>query len=170
MGQATNSWDVYFIKLAQFISTKSKDPSTRVGAVIVGHDNEIRSTGFNGFPRGIDEVNHPHRWERPEKYSWVIHAEANAVLNAARVGTPLKNTTCYMNYMPIPCSICTGILIQAGVTKIVGPNIKFTGKGTGVHYDVDKISSALISEAVIQTEVIELTEEDNRIYTLLGEL
>lgn len=50
------NWDDYFIELAGQVATKSKDPSTQVGCVIVGPDNEIRSTGFNGFPRGVKEM------------------------------------------------------------------------------------------------------------------
>ncbi len=91
--QAATSWDEHYINMATLISFKSKDPSTKVGVVIIGSDNEILSTGFNGFPRGVDERRYPERWERPEKYDWIVHAESNAVANAARVGVSLKEST-----------------------------------------------------------------------------
>ena len=143
-----SSWDIHFVKLCEFISTKSKDPSTKVGAVVVGPENEIISTGFNGFPRGVDE-NDPARWERPDKYKWIIHAEANAALNAARIGVSLRDTKIYMNYAPCPCTGCSGAIIQAGIRTIVGPDIIFPGVGKGTHYDVDDISKIMLDEATI---------------------
>lgn len=152
------SWDIYFIKLCELIASKSKDPSTKVGAVVVGAENEIISTGFNGFPRGVEEAD-PARWERPEKYKWIIHAEANAALNAARIGVSLKNTKIYMNYAPCPCSGCSGAIIQAGIKIIVGPDISFPGVGKGIHYDVDDISKIMLDEAkIIRITIVNITE------------
>src|ERR1700677_378614 len=89
------NWEKRFIDLAVFISSWSKDPNTRVGAVIVGPDREIRSTGFNGFPRGIDDT--PERLnDRDTKLKLVVHAEMNAILNGARFGTPMKGCTLYL--------------------------------------------------------------------------
>ena len=190
-------WDEYYIKLAMLVATKSKDPSTKVGCVIVGPDNEIRSTGFNGFPRGVQEtqegsqhlpgdielseahteyevscscgdvinvprnavmenvngvwpvgcsyrallkelivvtghfveqsrVLHEERWERPEKYEWIEHAERNAVYNAARVGVSLNGCTAYLNWEPRPCIPCARAFIQAGISEVVGPDIAFS--------------------------------------------
>jgi dCMP deaminase len=141
-----SSWDKYFIELATLISTKSKDSSTKVGVVIVGEDNEILSTGFNGFPRSVDEVNYPERWERPDKYMWIVHAEANAVANAARIGVSLKGSRMYMNYRPCPCSACASLIIQAGVKEIIGPPIIFPGIGKGIHYDLDNIAQEMLDE------------------------
>lgn len=119
------SWDNYFIKMAFLIASKSKDPSTQVGCVIVGPDHEIRSTGFNGFPRGVVE-NTPERWERPAKYEYVEHAERNAVYNAARMGTSVKGCVAYLNWEPYPCVECAKAFIQAGITEVVGPDIPFS--------------------------------------------
>ena len=69
------SWDSYFISIADTVRSKSKDTSSKIGAVIVGPEKQIISTGFNGFPRGIDEVTDMSRWERPVKYQFVEHAE-----------------------------------------------------------------------------------------------
>ena len=80
-----NSWDDFFFDMCQVVSAKSKDPSTKVGAVIVNSGNSIISTGFNGFPIGIDD-HVESRYERPEKYLWTCHAEENAIAFAARNG------------------------------------------------------------------------------------
>lgn len=115
-------WDKYFLDIADVVRQKSKDPSTQVGTVIVGPDHEIRSTGFNGFPRGIDEsIN--ERWVRPEKYQWVSHAERNALDNATRNGTPTKGCTLYLvGFGPpvVPCVECTKSVIQTGIIRVVG--------------------------------------------------
>jgi dCMP deaminase len=111
-----NKWDEYFMAMARLVATKSKDTSVKVGTVIVGPDHEVRSTGYNGFPRGIDETR-AYRWERPDKYEWVEHAERNAVYNAARMGMSLKGCTAYMESPP--CTDCGRALIQAGIERVV---------------------------------------------------
>ena len=85
----SGKWDVRFIELAKHISLWSKDPSTKVGCVVVGEDREIRSTGFNGFPRGIDDDDE-RLMDREKKYPLICHAEENAIMHAARIGVSLK--------------------------------------------------------------------------------
>jgi dCMP deaminase len=109
-------WDDYFLQMATLVASKSKDRSTKVGCVIVGPNNEVRTTGYNGFCRGVnDDVEERH--QRPEKYYWVEHAERNAVYNAARNGIPLDGCTAYITM--IPCADCTRALIQSGIKKII---------------------------------------------------
>lgn len=110
------SWDNYFMGLAGFVAGKSKDRSTKVGCVLVGPDNEIRSTGYNSFPRGIDD-NVEARHERPEKYLWTEHAERNAIYNAARVGTPLKGCRAYTPLFP--CMDCARGIVQVGIVEVI---------------------------------------------------
>lgn len=110
------SFDNYFLDLARHVSTRSKDRSTKVGCVLVGPDNEIRSTGYNSFPRGIND-DAPERHERPEKYLWTEHAERNAIYNAARVGTPLKGCRAYLPWFP--CMDCARALVQVGCIEVV---------------------------------------------------
>lgn len=148
------SWDLHLINMAQFVAQKSKDPSTKVGAVVVGPGNEILTTGFNGFPRGVNEVDFPERWERPEKYDWVVHAEANCVANAARIGVSLLGATMYLNFEPSPCCHCTGMVTQAGIVRIIGPNIAFSGVGKGIHYDVDNVTQIVLDEVAVERIVI----------------
>ena len=118
------NWHDYFISLAEQVALKSKD-STKVGAVIVGPTHhEIRSVGFNGFPRGVDETI-ASRWERPTKYLYVEHAERNAILNAARIGIPVHGCHLYLNWEPTPCTDCAKAVIQAGITTLIGPRRPF---------------------------------------------
>ena len=111
------NWKEYFRNIAHQVKLKSKDKYTQIGAVIVGADNEIVSTGYNSFPRGIYD-NEPLRQERPEKYFWFEHAERNAIYNAARIGVSTKGTTMYLT-CGIPCADCCRGIINAGITKIV---------------------------------------------------
>lgn len=109
------SKDQYYIDLLPAIASRSKDPRTQVGCVIVGQGGEIRATGFNGFPSGVRET--PERWERETKGFYVNHAEANAVAAAAKVGTTLNGCTAYINFAP--CAACMKLLISAGIDTVV---------------------------------------------------
>jgi dCMP deaminase len=109
-------WDKYFMKMADHAASLSKDESTKLGCVIVGPDHEVRSMGFNSFPRGVnDDV--PERQQRPLKYKWFEHAERNAVYNAARVGIPLKGCVLYCAWPP--CTDCARAIIQSGIVEVV---------------------------------------------------
>ena len=111
-------WDQRFLDLAKQISTWSKDPSTQVGCVVVGPDREIRSTGFNGLPRGIEDTSERLN-NREIKYPMICHAEENAIMHAARTGISLKNCIAYITWPP--CTRCARSLIQAGISEIVYP-------------------------------------------------
>jgi dCMP deaminase len=109
------SWDKYFMDMLPLIAARSKDPNTKTGCLIVGPDHEIRTTGYNSFPRHIhDSV--PERLERPEKYFWIEHAERNAIYNAARVGIPLVGCTLYLNWLS--CMDCARAIIQVGIVRV----------------------------------------------------
>ena len=120
-------WDLHFLQLALDHARMSKDPSTRVGAVIVGPDNEIRSVGFNGFPRRIADS--PERLNnREEKLKLVVHGEMNAILAAARVGVSVNGCVMYVAATDAisgkvwggnPCTRCTVEVIQAGIKRVV---------------------------------------------------
>jgi len=120
-------WVQYFRELAHTVKKKSKDKNTQIGAVIVGKDKEIVSTGYNSFPRGIKDYE-DKRQERPEKYYWFEHAERNAIYNAARIGVSTKGTTMYLS-CGIPCADCTRGIINAGITRIFCERQNIT-KGT----------------------------------------
>ncbi len=114
----SSKWDVRFLELAFHISAWSKDPSTQVGCVVVGPDREIRSTGFNGFPRGIDDSDGRLN-DRELKYPLICHAEENAIMHAARTGVSLKGCRAYVTWPP--CTRCARSLIQAGVDEVFYP-------------------------------------------------
>jgi dCMP deaminase len=122
----SDRWDRHFLGLAENHARMSKDPSTKVGSVIIGPDREIRSAGFNGFPRGIADTTE-RLTNRDEKMRLVVHAEMNAVLAAARVGIPLKGCSLYLVATDAsgaiwggpPCTRCTVEVIQAGISHVV---------------------------------------------------
>ena len=110
------SWDDYFMTMMYLAAMRSKDESTHIGAIIVGPNNEVRTTGYNSFPRGINDMV-PERQERPEKYFWFSHAEINAVVQAAMVGIPVGACKMYTN--GVPCTGCAKYLINAGIKEII---------------------------------------------------
>jgi dCMP deaminase len=134
-------WDQRFLKLAAHISGWSKDPSTKVGCVVVGEDREIRSTGFNGFPRGIADDSE-RLSDREQKYPLICHAEENAIMHAARIGLSLKGCTAYVTWPP--CTRCARSLIQAGVIEVIYPQDSTVPERWMADFD---ISTAMMGEA-----------------------
>lgn len=112
--QDHNKWDLRFLDLAKLISGWSKDPSTKVGAVIVDGDNRVVSIGYNGFPIGIDDDDDRLN-NRELKYKMIIHAECNALMFA---NTNLVGYTMY-TYPFMPCPKCASMIIQSGITRVV---------------------------------------------------
>lgn len=111
-----SNWGNYFLDIAKIVASKSKDPSTKVGAVIVRPDNTICSTGYNGFPRGMNDS--PKLYDdREYKYANTIHGEINAILFA---GEPLYGYTLY-TYPFMPCRSCALIVAQSGIKKVIAP-------------------------------------------------
>lgn len=112
------SWDDYFMQIAEIVATRSKDPSTQVGAVVV-IDRRVVATGYNGFPRGVNDAI-PERYDRPTKYLWTAHAEENCVLQGARYGTAMLNATLYVTPLS-PCTKCALAIVGAGIKEVVVP-------------------------------------------------
>ena len=111
------AWGDRYISLAKEISTWSKDPSTKVGAVVIGNNGEVLSQGYNGFPRSIKDT--PQRLKDSEKkYNLVVHAEMNAIYNASLNGVSLKGSTLYVYGLPI-CNECAKGVIQVGIDKVI---------------------------------------------------
>lgn len=115
--EGENTWNDYFFNLCETVSAKSKDRSTKVGAVIVNSGNSIISCGYNGFPIGVDD-DVDSRHDRPEKYTWTCHAEENAIAFAARNGISTNGATLYCNRLPC-CARCTRLALQAGIRRFV---------------------------------------------------
>jgi len=113
----SDSWDKHFIEvMLPAISSKSKDPRTKVGAVITGPHHEVRVTAFNGFPIGVQDLDERYN-VRETKYKYMAHADGNAVCFAARNGTAVEGCTMYLPWYP--CSHCAKYIIQAGIIKVV---------------------------------------------------
>jgi len=108
--------DTMFMSLAYLTAMRSPDDSTKIGAVVVGPDDEVRSMGYNGLPRGCDDFD-SNRHEKPEKYYWFEHSERNSIYAAARMGTPLKG--CRMYTQDVPCADCARAIIQSGIVEVI---------------------------------------------------
>ena len=106
----TEKWDKRFLEIAHQVATWSKDPSTKVGAIIVGDKLQIVSQGYNGFPRNIEDKEERLNI-RELKYKFTIHAEANAIYNALYNGSSVQYCTLYCVSL-FPCSECAKAIIQ----------------------------------------------------------
>jgi dCMP deaminase len=151
----TFSWEEYFMSLALVASLKSKDPSTQVGAVII--DNKARklvSSGYNGFPRYIDDGLVPQT--RPEKYLYVVHAELNAILHAQR-----ELSDCSLYVTVFPCSECMKAVVQSDIKRIVYLN-DLNGN------DWDESKKATMKMAELAGIKIVKFESDNEIIKYLN--
>ena len=116
--QFLSKWDRRFLRIAEEVRLWSKDPGTKVGCVLV-NQRRIVSTGYNGFPQTIsDDLD--RYIDREYKLSVTVHAEANAILNAAKNGTKVEGSTLYVTFPP--CSQCASAVIQAGVAQVVCPD------------------------------------------------
>jgi dCMP deaminase len=111
------NWNKWLIGLAEYVSTASKDPSTKVGAVIVDEDRRIVSLGYNGLPRGVEDSDDRLN-NRELKYKLILHAERNALLFARG---SIKGCTIYV-YPMMPCATCASMIIQSGIKKVVAPH------------------------------------------------
>jgi len=124
------NWDDYFMNISCLSSERSKDPNTKVGAVIVNEEKRIVGIGYNGFPNGCSDEDFP--WEREgafeeTKYAYVVHAEENAILNST---TSLKGGTIYVSLFP--CNECSKKIIQSGIREVVYLSDKYTGTPSNI--------------------------------------
>lgn len=124
------NWDDYFMNVAILSAERSKDPNTKVGAVIVNEDKRIVGIGYNGFPNGCSDLDFP--WAREgayedTKYAYVVHAEENAILNSTH---SLKGASIYVSLFP--CNECAKKIIQSGIREIVYLSDKYNGTETDI--------------------------------------
>ena len=146
-------WDEYFMGVSLLAAKRSKDPNTQVGACIVNPDNKIISTGYNGFPIGIDDNDFP--WEREggfleTKYAFVCHAELNAILN--NPVTSLKNCRIYVALFP--CNECTKAIIQAGIKEVIYISDKYA------HSEGTQASKLMFNAAGIKYRAFESSKQN----------
>lgn len=138
-------WDARYMALAAHIASWSKHHGRKVGAVIVGPDHEIRSTGFNGFPRGVD-ADKDERYVKPIKYYWSLCSERNAICNAARMGAELKDCVIYVSSM-FPCAECAKEIIQSGIKRLVCHEPDLSDETYSTSF---RISHEMLTEAEVE--------------------
>ena len=112
----SDTWVERYLQLAKHVSTWSKDPSRKIGAVAIGTKKQVLSTGYNGFPRGMadDEARYS---DRETKYKYVVHAEMNVIYNASYSGISLDGSSLFVYGLPV-CSECAKGIIQVGIKNV----------------------------------------------------
>lgn len=151
--EVLTKWENRFVNLAEHISTWSKDPNTKIGAVVVfDSSRQILSTGYNGMARGVDDTP-PIRSsrDREEKYYWYAHGERNAIYNAARYGIKMQGASIYLN-CGMPCTGCAIAIIQAGITKVICKAGHPTGELSQKWKDEGDRSAQMFYEAQVKIE------------------
>lgn len=146
----------YFQLTKYFADLFSKDPRTKVGALFIDPVSfEIRSEGYNGMPRKVDETV-AARWERPQKYLYVEHAERNGMYNAIRKGVSLDGSVALVTLFP--CADCARGLIQVGVSAIVCPKPPLDMIDRwGAHFEV---AQEMLREASVEILYVEDLEKE----------
>lgn len=145
------SWDEYFMGIALLSAYRSKDPATKVGACIVDENNKIVGIGYNGFPIGCSDDELP--WEKEAdnindtKYPYVVHAEANAILNSTK---DLHGARMYVALFP--CNECAKLIIQSGIKEILYLSDKY--KDT----DSVKASKKMLDMAGVKYRLLHLKD------------
>lgn len=152
------SWDEYFINIAEEVAKRSKDPSTKVGCVIVDKKMKPVSFGYNGWIGGCDEAK--MSYERPMKYLLVIHAEMNAVLFAKR---ELEDCVLYTLYAP--CENCLKFIIQTGIKKIVYKNSAVGSKVNNIkHSMTNSATEEAVTRLLLSTPEVECRNINGKSY------
>jgi len=151
------SWDEYFMGIALLSAKRSKDPNTQVGACIVNSDNKIVGIGYNGFPIGCSDDNLP--WNRDgkdinsTKYPYVVHAEANAILNSTE---NLKGARIYVGLFP--CNECAKLIIQSGIKEILYLSDKYKNE------DFIKASKKMLKMSGVKLTQLKLSSKKINLY------
>lgn len=145
--KGTRKWDDRYMDMALRISGWSKDPRRKVGCYVVDPITGAElSHGYNGFPR---EVKDDDRLDnRALKMLMVVHAEANAVANAARLGRRLEGGWAYITKQP--CSQCAALLIQVGITRVV---YQYVEPRTDQWKESERVALDMLRETSIEVEV-----------------
>ena len=158
-------WDSTFMGIAKLIAMRSKDPNTQVGAVIVGKDKRILSLGYNGLPAGMsddeDVWNREGEDELTLKYTYVCHAEENAILNYRGDFTALSNASIYVSLFP--CNNCAKMIAQSGIKEVVYESDKYGGTPLNI------ASKKILKAAGVNCRRVEKTIYVNISFSDLGE-
>ena len=144
----SSKWDLRYLSLAEEVSSWSKDPSTKIGAIAVGSKGQVLSQGYNGFPRGIEDTV-SHYEDRETKYKYVVHAEMNVIYNATYNGVSLDGATLYVTGLPV-CSDCAKGVIQVGIKRVVMKEQEIPLKWI----ESWKVTAGMFDQAMIDWEFI----------------
>lgn len=142
------TWDDYFMIQAFAAAVKSKDSRQKVGCVVVGPFNNILTTGFNGFPRGVTE-NDERMLDKVTKLQFIAHAERNAMDQAARHGISLHGSTMFVTKHP--CNECAKSIIQAGIRRVVCPPLDSDSSWT----ESSRLAKTMLDEAEVVLHVMQ---------------
>lgn len=148
-------WDEFFMRVAIAASQRSKDPNTQVGACIADTNNRILSVGYNGTPRGLNDDEFPWGTETDpllDKHNYVIHAEANAILNYRGSLKDMAQATVYVTLFP--CHECAKTLVQAGIGTVVYLDDKYAGTQD------NKISRNILNRCGVAYRQIHLSDSE----------
>jgi len=137
--------------LAERISSWSKDPSTKIGAIAVGAKGQVLSQGYNGFPRSVEDKLEYYE-DRETKYKYVVHAEMNVIYNATYNGVSLDGATLYVTGLPV-CSDCAKGVIQVGIKRVVMKEQEIPQKWI----ESWKTTAGMFDEAMIDWEFINVS-------------
>jgi dCMP deaminase len=158
---ALKKWDLRHLAIAQHVSCWSKDPSTKVGAVIADKRGNVIALGFNGFPENVQDAQHKLA-NRETKYEMTVHAEVNAIIIAGRSAA---EGTIYVHGAPV-CPRCAGVLIQVGVKRVVAktptcePNASSAARNTGINWnELGLMALEMLAEAKIDFDPIGDSDE-----------
>lgn len=141
MNQKQREWDEYFMKIAETVALKSKDPSSKMGCVIVDKDKRVVSLGYNGMVQGANEELMTLS-ERPMKYYFAIHSEMNAVIFAKR-----DLTGCTVYNRVATCENCLKYCLQAGISRFVYKELRVHSHATDKTHSMTNVET---DEAVIR--------------------
>lgn len=115
ISQFSEKWIKYFFTIASTVADQSKDPSTKVGCVVVNKYKHILATGYNGFPVGFHDT--PERYnDRSFKLKHVCHAEANSICQAVSSGTSFRDAVIFVTLQP--CIECCKLIVQSGISEV----------------------------------------------------
>lgn len=146
------NWNEYFMGVAALSAKRSKDPNTKVGSCVVNEDKRIIGIGYNGFPTGCSDEDFP--WGKNEnylntKYPYVVHAEANAILNCT---ANTKNSTLYVTLFP--CNECAKLIIQSGIKEVIYSDDKYKDTESSVAarkmFDAAKVKYTKMNKITIE--------------------
>lgn len=141
MSTSQKQWDEYFLKIAETVAEKSKDPSSKMGCVIVNPKKQVISVGYNGLIQGADESKMTLE-ERPMKYHFVIHSEMNALLYANR-----DLTGCTIYNKTATCDNCLKHCLQAGIKRFVYKELRVHSHSTDPSHSMTNLET---DEAIIR--------------------